>query len=202
MTAVVPIKELGKSRSRLAGVLTADRRAALSLRMFRRVLAAAAPVCGRVVAVGRDECARRAAQELGAEWIDDTASDLTGAVSLALSELKAAGAAAMYLPADLPFIRSEDVRELVRVSRGGATLTLAPARFDGGTNAIVVPADSAFEPALTGDSFEPHREAAHTLGLRTAYLDSPGLGIDIDRPEDLALAEAIEPGITAALTGG
>ena len=96
----------------------------------------------------------------------------------------------------------EDVQELLRVSREGTVLTLAPARFDGGTNAIVVPAHSPFEPALTGSSFDDHREAARALGLKTAYVDSPGLGIDIDRPEDLALAESIEPGITKALTGG
>ena len=108
----------------------------------------------------------------------------------------------MYLPADLPFVGCEDVQELLRVSREGTVLTLAPARFDGGTNAIVVPADSPFRLALTGSSFDGHREAARALGLKTAYFDSPGLGIDIDRPEDLALAEDIEPGITKALTGG
>ena len=202
VTAVVPVKELGKSKSRLAEVLTGEERAALSLGMLRRVITAATAVCGRTVVVGKDAGVRRLARELGAEWAEDKATDLTGAVTCAFAELKSAGAAPLYLPADLPFVRGEDVQELVRVSQGGTVLTLAPARFDGGTNAIVVPANSPFRPALTGRSFDGHREAARALGLRTAYFDAPGLGIDIDRPEDLALAEAIEPGITKALTGG
>ena len=202
VTAVVPVKELARSKSRLADVLTAEQRATLSLGMLRRVLAAAIPVCGRVAVVGKDERVREVATKSGAEWAEDTSGDLTSAVSLTFSELKAEGAAPVYLPADLPFVGCEDVQELLRVSQRGTLLTLAPARFDGGTNAIVVPADSPFEPALTGHSFERHREAAWALGLKTAYFDSPGLGIDIDRPEDLALAESIEPGITKTLTGG
>ncbi len=202
MTAVAPVKELSRSKSRLADVLTAKQRAALSLGMLRRVLAAATQVCERAVVVGKDERVREVAKELGADWAEDMAGDLTSAVSLVFSGLMAEGTAPMYLPADLPFVGSEDVQELVRLSRDGTLLTLAPARFDGGTNAIVVPPDSPFRPALTGRSFDAHREAARALGLRTAYFDSPGLGIDIDRPEDLALAEEIEPGITKALTGG
>ncbi len=202
VTAVVPVKELARSKSRLADVLTAEQRAALSLGMLRRVLAAAMPVCGRSVVVGKDERVLEVAAEAGAEWSCDTAGELTSAVSLAFSGLMAEGGAAMYLPADLPFVRCKDVRELVRVSQSGAVLTLAPARFDGGTNTIVVPAGSPFRPALTGSSFDGHREDARKLRLRTAYFDCPGLGIDIDRPEDLALAEEIEPGITKALMGG
>ena len=202
VAAVVPVKELGRSKSRLADVLTAEQRASLSLNLLRRVLAAATPVCERTVVVGKDERVREVARKAGAEWTEDSAGDLTVAVSLAFSELMSGGEAPVYLPGDLPFVRSEDVQGLVRVSRGGTVLTLAPARFDGGTNAIVVPPGSPFRPALTGSSFDGHREAARALGLRTAYFDSPGLGIDIDRPEDLALAEEIEPGITKALTGG
>ena len=93
VTAVVPVKELGRSKSRLAAVLTGEQRAALSLGMLRRVLAAAMPVCGRVAVVGKDERVREVAMELGAEWAEDTAGDLTSAVSLAFSGLKAGGAA-------------------------------------------------------------------------------------------------------------
>ena len=202
VTAVVPVKELARSKSRLAEVLTGEQRAALSLCMLRRVISAASLGCHRVVVVGKDTCARRVAKELGADWTEDTASDLNSAVSLVFTELKAEGTSPMYLPADLPFVRGEDIEHLVRMSRKGTVLTLSPARFDGGTNAIVVPPESPFRPALTGQSFDRHRYAARALGLRTAYLDSPGLGIDIDRPEDLALAETVEPGITKALTGG
>ena len=201
VVAVVPIKELSRSKSRLSSVLSTKEREDLSLGLMRGVVSAAVESGRvRVWVVGRDDVAAQVADELGAGWVDDRAADLNGAVSDAFSLATAAGMASLYLPADLPFVTREDVAGLVEVSDGGSALTLAPARFDGGTNAIVAPLGTPFRPTLSPGSFDRHREQASELGLEVAFFDSPGIGIDIDTPEDLTLAESIEPGLLTKLT--
>ena len=65
IVAVVPMKPLSQSKTRLAGVLSQQERAALSLAMFRKVISAARHALGAVWVIGGDEAVRITAERLG-----------------------------------------------------------------------------------------------------------------------------------------
>jgi len=71
---------------------------------------------------------------------------------------------------------------------GPGTVTLVPDRRRDGTNVAVVPTSAGFCFAYGAGSFERHRLEAARLGLPCEIVYDRRLAIDIDLPEDLALA--------------
>ncbi|MCH8062479.1 MAG: 2-phospho-L-lactate guanylyltransferase [Chloroflexi bacterium] len=201
VVVIVPMKPLRLVKSRLAERLESHQREAVGLGMFDRVVRAAVDSSATAVwVVGGDEAVKRAALRIGAQWWEDDGKDLNDSLMVTFERAFRAGLAPAYLPADLPFVSSEDVSNLLEASSGGETVTLSPAHRDGGTNAIVVPAYSAFRPMLGLDSFDRHRQQAREGGLALEIFDSTGIGLDLDTPEDLAAYEMIEPDLIDRLT--
>ena len=199
--AIVPMKPLRLAKSRLADALADEQRAALTLGMLRGVIAAArdAPVSG-VWVVGGDDAVRQATEGMGAAWRRDPAGDLNAALAAAMRDAFESGGAALYLPADLPFLAADDVRSLLRASECGARLTFAPARRDGGTNAMLIPRGSRFMPLLGKRSFSRHKASAEALGIPYAVCDSGGFAIDLDTPADLAACVKADRGFISRLS--
>ena len=56
-----------------------------------------------------------------------------------------------------------------------------------GSNAILMTPPDAVELAFGNDSFLPHLDAARRAGLPPRIVRLPGIALDIDNPEDLAL---------------
>ena len=194
IVAIVPMKPLYQTKTRLAGVLSEDERARLSLEMLRRVIAAAQDALGVVWVVGGDDAVRQAAERLIAVWREDPGKDLNDTLNLAVRQACGDGLTPLYLPADLPFLTADDVRKAALASDGGETLMLAPAQRDGGTNAILIPCHTPFSTTLGVDSFNRHKQQAASLGISYTVCSSDGLGMDLDTPEDLELCGELEPG--------
>ena len=199
IVAVVPMKPLNRSKTRLASVLSEQQRADLSLSMFSRVIAAANAALGMVWVVGGDDAVRLAAEGLGADWREDPGSDLNDSLSIAFDEACKKGLSPIYLPADLPFVTAADIERIVQASGNGKTLTLSPAQQDGGTNAMLIPQCLSFPPLLGKDSFRLHKRQATSRGIPYAVCLSEGLGLDLDTPDDLALCDEIQPGFLATM---
>jgi 2-phospho-L-lactate guanylyltransferase len=68
------------------------------------------------------------------------------------------------------------------------TVTLVPDRRRDGTNVAVVPTGAGFQFAYGAGSFERHRAEAARLGLACEIVYDRRLALDVDIPEDLALA--------------
>ena len=202
VVAVVPMKPLHLAKSRLSKLLDPGRRAALTIGMFTRVVTAAQDsAIAEISVVGGDDEVRGRARQLGARWIEDVGKGLNEAVTAAMDAAAAAGLPSMYLPADLPFLRSTDIAALLTASENGTKLALAPAQRDGGTNAMLVPSRSAFRPVLGRDSFRLHKDLALRLGMRYAVCESPGFALDLDTPADLKLCMERESGFLESLIG-
>ena len=199
IVAVVPMKPLSQSKTRLSGVLSQQERADLSLAMFSKVVAAAHEALGAVWVIGGDEAVRLAAERLGAVWLEDPGNDLNDSLSFALDRACIGGNSAIYLPADLPFVTSADIAKIAQASNGGETLTLSPAQQDGGTNAMLIPKCLSFPPLLGKDSFKRHKQQASSLGIPYTVCLSEGLKLDLDTPDDLALCEKRQPGFMSAM---
>ena len=202
ITAVVPMKRLAEGKTRLADVLTPEQRAGLSLGMLRQVLQAVgeSPI-DHVWVVGGDTQIRNAAEDLRASWLDELGEDLNDTLAKAFVMVAEQGNSCLYVPGDLPFLKASDLHSVLNATRRQNNITLAPARRDGGTNGILVPSGIDFSPELGPRSFSRHLAKAGELGVSVAFCYSPGLGLDLDIPEDLETYRHMEPGLLERLAG-
>ncbi len=186
--ALVPVKRLTGAKKRLADVLSEDERTALSHAMLEDVLSAlrsANGLAGTAV-VTADEEAVAVARQYGAATIADRASGLNEALTEASNVLATyAAKGVLIVHADLPLASSSEITAVVEHAGPAPSATLVPARADGGSNAMLLKPPNTIELAYGEGSFAKHRTAAHQAGLDVRALDSAGLGLDIDRPEDL-----------------
>jgi 2-phospho-L-lactate guanylyltransferase len=137
-----------------------------------------------------------AAREAGAEAVlEAEPRGLNAAFQAAQARLRVANpeAAMIALPGDLPALDPSELAPAIDGLAAGRVY-LAPASADGGTGAVVVRAADGFPFRFGADSFRRHWDAAVEADLRPFRLEAPSLGLDIDRPEDLALLRRRAPG--------
>lgn len=187
--AIVPVKRTRSAKQRLAGALPQELRTALALAMLEDVLAALASARGLagIEVVTVDEAAGEIARRYGASISDEAAQDgHTAAVMTAARRLAALGKAILTIPGDVPLVTAPEIERVIDAHRAGSHFVIVPARDERGSNAILVaPADAV--PLRFGEnSFFPHLAAARACGIEPAILPLPGIGLDIDTPEDLA----------------
>lgn len=192
LRAVIPVKRFDTAKSRLAGLLRPDQRAALAEAMFRDVLdtAQAAGLFSGISVV--TECPRAAAiaREAGAEVIADAhpAAGTNAAVETALATVPP-DSGAMIIQADLPLLEPEDLRRIAETHRAGSGVTIVPA-LDGGTTILVLAKPDLIRPAFGPHSFARHITAARASGIEPQLLAPRNALCDLDRPADLALLGA------------
>ncbi len=193
--AVVPAKDLAQAKQRLAGTLTAEERQGLALAMLEDVLLALAGVAALAgtIVVTREAALAATAQSFGARVIADLRHEgPSAAITLAAKELAAQGGAGMLaIPADVPLATATEIAEIVSEMVGAPAVTLVPALADMGTNAIALTPCDAIPIRFGTQSFFQHLQAALERGITPRILRLPSIGLDIDRPEDLAAFMAL-----------
>jgi 2-phospho-L-lactate guanylyltransferase len=200
--AVVPIRGLRTSKTRLGPDLAPEERLALVTEMLRRTLVAtrdSSSITGTIV-VTLDPAAARMAKAHGAIGLVERVPGLNEAIHAGRSLATARRASAvLVLPADLPRVTAAAVTELIDASRetaGGAAglgfrglVTLVPDRHGEGTNALLVSPPAVIEPAFGTASRATHRAEALAAGATYQEIGGP-LGLDVDTRADLLLAGA------------
>ena len=192
LRTIVPMKPLAEAKTRLWDDLPPLERQAVVLLMLERVVAAAVSATAReaCLVAGGDEVVREVAEASGARWAPDDADSLNAALWAAMQTAYADGAgAALFLPGDLPLITGNDVRAVVAASNGYSATVCVRASSDGGTNALLQPAASAFEPLLGERSFEKHCEAAAATGAALVTPELPNVAFDLDTRADYEWAK-------------
>lgn len=196
ITAIIPIKNLASGKTRLASELSPERRANLVLGMLSRVISAIqGSSIGQLWVVGGDDRVRSLTIDMDGLWFEEMGQDLNDTLGKAFDQAFERGLSPLYIPGDLPFLKSADLHSLVTATRRQNNITIAPARRDGGTNGLLVPLGIPFHPHLGERSFTRHLALAAELGVSVAMCYSPGLGFDLDIPEDLVTYQHIEPGL-------
>ena len=158
--------------------------------------------------LGADVSVRNVALDEGAGWRQEAGSDINESLRLVFEEAWAAGKSPLFLPGDLPFLRSDELEALIARARADSnigedsvpSIVLSPANKGGGTNAILIPQPLPFRLQLGPDSLSRHVSEARRLGLKPHVYASPGLARDLDTWEDLQEYETQEPGLLARLT--
>jgi len=187
--AVVPVKNLGNAKQRLAGVLDRPARSALFLAMLEDVLealAGATSLAG-IVLVTRDEEAIALAEHYRADClIEPENRGHTAAVEFAAEVLAARGAGALLqVPGDIPCVTAEEIEAVIEAHGPAPAVTIAPSRDHRGSNAVLCSPPEVFPFRFGDDSFHPHLAAAQAIGIEPTVVERPGIGLDIDTPDDL-----------------
>ena len=185
--AIIPVKPFRAGKSRLAGLLGVDDRAALNRRLFGRVLTATLAVfkSERVVVVTADPLLLPLMRGQGLHALEDAGGGLNAALGLACRYAVARGARAIaVLPSDLPSITADDVKALIANLKPASFCAIAPDEQEEGTNALALappePDFFRFGPA----SFQAHLDLAKTRGMTVRMLRRPGLAHDLDTPDE------------------
>lgn len=186
----VPVKDLTNAKQRLIPVLTGAERRALARAMLEDVLhALGTALPGPVHVVTTDAQVMALAREYGADCLIESADrGHTEAVAFAQRYAHSLGADCfLTLPGDVPCVTADEVRALLKAIDGEREVAFVPSVSGLGTNgALLVPPDVM--PLTFGEpSFANHLQAARERGLVPRVLDLPGLGLDIDAPEDLPM---------------
>jgi 2-phospho-L-lactate guanylyltransferase len=188
--AAVPVKDLINAKQRLAPALSAPERRRLARAMLEDVLEAMVEALpGAVLVVTTDPDAQAVSRAAGADCLLESANrGHTAAVAFAQREATARGVARfLTLPGDVPCVTAEEVRTLCRALGDAREVVFVPSRSGLGTNAaLMAPADAM--PLTFGEpSFDSHLLAARAAGLVPRVLRLPGIGLDVDGPDDLPL---------------
>lgn len=183
--AIVPVKRLSHAKQRLAPVLSRNERAKLALIMLHEVLTTlcASELAG-IVVVTSDPMVANLASLFDARVVrDDKEAGINAAVQQGLEVLDTT-ASALIVPADVPFATANDLRLIINELQCHPVV-LAPALFDGGTNALAMRAPDMIAPKFGEDSYLHHQMQSRAKGFACGVVNSDGIGRDIDRPQDL-----------------
>jgi 2-phospho-L-lactate/phosphoenolpyruvate guanylyltransferase len=187
--AVIPVKEAGLAKQRLAEALSPRLRRDLALAMFEDVLSAVTAVeeLRGIAVVTADSHVADIARRFGAEvWSDGAHDGHTGAVNAAARRLAATSSTMLTIPGDVPLVSSSDISRVLAAHLAAPAFAIVPAWDEHGSNTIVCsPADIV--PLRFGpDSYFPHLAAARAAGLMPTVVRNSAIALDIDEPSDLA----------------
>jgi 2-phospho-L-lactate guanylyltransferase len=185
----VPLKPFTSAKGRLAEALDPPTRATLMRATASRVVRAAAATGALVVVVTGDPEVAAWARRIGAEVLaEPPRGGLDGAARAAAEGALAADAVWCIVHGDLPLLEPRHVAAALEAADAGATV-LGPSRT-GGTNLIAsrMPLGFSYGPS----SFRRHLAAAGPAEAR--ILCETGTLLDLDTPDDLAVAAALPGG--------
>ena len=191
--AVLPVKDFGQAKQRLSGFLSPAERRLLCEAMAGDVLEALSqvPKLSDIVVVTRDERAGELAASHGARVLTEPSNDgQSAAVTRAAAALVQAGAETLLqVPGDVPGASAAEIVTVLKAHEGAGggapAVTLVPSHDRRGTNCVLCSPPDVLPFAFGHDSFTPHCEAARAQGIAPWIVTLPGLGLDIDTPDDL-----------------
>ncbi|MGI9015664.1 MAG: 2-phospho-L-lactate guanylyltransferase [Euzebya sp.] len=189
VTAVIPLKAVGASKTRLSSVLSPADRALLLHRTFERVaqaVAAATSVRDCVVVVG-DAQGRSWAQDLGLSVQTEPADSRGLNAALRAVDQRLGARPTLVVPADLPLVTGSDLDAAVAALPAPRAVVVARTS-DGGTGALVRVPGGVIRPCFGPQSAQAHIDQAALHGVSCASVWIPGLALDLDQPADLELA--------------
>lgn len=199
--AIIPVKPLRDGKSRLAHILSADERAALTSKFLNHTLATLTKVSAisRTLVISRDPAVLKIARPHGAQTFGEGEKQgLNQALTLAARIAAAQNASGiLILPADLPFITPEDVEMMLMGLTPSAngnghhrppyplrTMVICPDEIEDGTNGLYLSPPTGFDFHYGPQSYHYHLEEAKRLGIPARVVHTPGLKFDLDSEAD------------------
>ncbi|HEX7212791.1 MAG TPA: 2-phospho-L-lactate guanylyltransferase [Methylomirabilota bacterium] len=187
LVAAIPVKDLINAKQRLIPALSPSERRDLARAMLEDVLdVMTAALPDAVIIVTTDDEVRALARARDVTcWIEPANRGHTAAVAFAQREAAARGARRfLTIPGDVPCVTLDEVATLGRALEGPG-VAFVPSRSGRGTNAALLDPPSAMALTFGEPSFDNHLAAARAAGLSPRVVHLPGIGLDVDAPDDL-----------------
>jgi 2-phospho-L-lactate guanylyltransferase len=189
--AIVPLKPLNRTKSRLSPVLSQAQRERLSEQIFVNTLTTLKKVSGigGVLVVSRDTAALALARQHEVQTVQESGTpELNDALTRATEAVRLWNAqGVLIVPADIPLLRVHDFESMLERSTGGPEIVIAPDRHEQGTNALLVRPPGLIPYRYGGASFARHVAEAEAVGAAVHVYRSFSLGLDLDTPTDLEI---------------
>ncbi len=196
--ALIPVKRLEESKSRLLSQLPDSRRQALTLAMLEDLIEALSrtPGIDRIAVTTPDPLVAERGRNAGAEILLRQEPGLNAALEDGRQRLQPAprqpindsapSEAFLIVLGDVAGALPEDFSKLLEIAAEttGPGVWLAPSS-DGGTSALLQRPANAIPCSFGRDSAKRHREAAAAAGVAFVEIELASLNIDLDQPEDL-----------------
>ncbi len=192
--AIIPVKPLRRGKSRLAKVISAEKRAELNQYLLEHTIQILSTIdeIENIMVISKDTEALALARDLGAKTVQEYGSPgLNTALSRAVEIAKSYETCGILIvPADIPRLNAEDIKKILDHREKPPVVVIVPDRKKEGTNVLFASPPDLIEFQYGNGSFEKHSQAALEAGARLEICDLASLELDLDEPEDLALIEA------------
>lgn len=189
IAAIVPVKRLRDSKTRLSSLMSEEERVNLTLTMLIDVLKAIrASAVDEVVVVSSSPEVGEVAKTYHAKFLKESSSGLRNAVMQASSWCISHGIeSTLFIPADVPLITRKDVNAIIDLCRHERQVVISPSK-SGGTNALLRRPTDVIPTFFGVGSFRKHLECIVERRVSYEVYISPRIILDIDLPEDLCEA--------------
>ena len=188
--ALIPVKRLEESKSRLLSRLPDARREALTLAMLEDLIEALSQTPGidRIAVTTPDPVVAEHSLRAGAEVLMRPEPGLNAALEDGRERLaeEAESTGFLIVLGDVAGALAADFSKLLAEASACESpgVWLAPSS-DGGTSALLQRPARAIDCCFGRDSAKRHREAAESAGIAFHEITLDSLAIDLDQPEDL-----------------
>ena len=193
--AIIPVKGLVESKSRLVRTLSPQDKKRLIIALLEDVLTAAneSQLFSRVLVVSPDPNVEKEANLPLGTFLHQEGQGLNSGVRQStLFAMREKASSVAVLLADIPMLEPQDLKELYSVGGNGEKVILAPS-LKGGTNVMVREPPNIIAPAYGRWSFSTHLRAAQKTGLAVYSISNPRLSFDVDTLEDLIAIARKDP---------
>jgi 2-phospho-L-lactate/phosphoenolpyruvate guanylyltransferase len=185
--AVIPVKGLTESKTRLSAYLQGDKRRILVEGLLDDVLSSIArsKAYGTIMVISPDANVGRRIGPPEVSFLKQTGIGLNRAVEQAnrLASLGHARSLTTIL-ADIPLVEPGDFREIVSLGSPSRRVVMAPS-MKGGTNVMLTSPPGVVSPGYGRWSYSKHLRRAQVSGISAYSLSNPRLSFDIDTASDL-----------------
>jgi 2-phospho-L-lactate guanylyltransferase len=193
--AVIPVKGLTESKTRLSTYLQGDKRRILVEALLDDVLSSIirSRVYGTIKVISPDENVASRIRPPEVSFLKQTGIGLNRAVEQAnrLATLGHARSLTTVL-ADIPLVEPGDFKEIVGLGSPGRRVAMAPS-MKGGTNVMLTSPPGAISPSYGRWSYSKHLRRAQAGGLNAYSISNGRVSFDIDTTSDLIELRRLDP---------
>ena len=189
--AVVPVKHLGRTKSRLAPILRFNERAEMTLRLLNRQLQLLDQcwAIANVLVVSQDERVQALVSSWDCDLLEESSpSDLNVAVAEGYRAVGNAATHCLVLPSDLPLVSAEALLKLLAPLPNAV---ICPDKHGSGTNALLIPTQTDFRFRFGIDSYNHHQQSFRQAHIPYQTLNLPEIAFDLDTPADWSIWQQI-----------
>ena len=186
---IVPVKPLIRSKSRLRKELNKEHRNRMTLQMLQDVISTITSTSGidECVVVSNDKNILKRIRSFNViPLIEDRVEGVNVAVQKGNEYFLERGfSSTIVIPADLPLLKPNDLRLLIRTGSTTRCVVIAPSRKFDGTNALFRNPPNVIGTRFDHDSFRSHCIEAKRGNVKLRINFTHGFMMDVDTPGDL-----------------